>query len=152
LRELRWGTEDAVMALADAFVDSGVLGGWKGRRAGSKTFPATAGRVVNTTPMVLVDHSTQGIAEILAEALQRNGAVVVGEKTAGHASFMSLVRDGDVAVWMPVGQWLRADDEPINGNGIEPDELVEVADPEADEDPVLARALEILSRELPKAA
>ncbi len=44
---------------------------------------------------------------------------------------MSLVRDGDVAVWMPVGQWLRADAEPINGNGIEPDEVVEVADPEA---------------------
>jgi C-terminal processing protease CtpA/Prc len=95
---------------------------------------------------------TQGIAEILAEALQRNGAVVVGEKTAGHASFMSLVRDGDVAVWMPVGQWLRADEKPINGNGVEPDEAVEVVDPEAEDDPVLARALELVSRELPKAA
>jgi len=152
LRELRWGTESAAIALADAFVDSGVLGGWQGRRAGSKIYPATAGTAVATAPLVLVDRSTQGIAEILAEALQRNGAVVVGEKTVGHASYMSLVRDGDVAVWMPVGEWLRADDKPINGNGVEPDELVEVEDPEADDDPVLARALEILSQELPKAA
>jgi C-terminal processing protease CtpA/Prc len=57
-----------------------------------------------------------------------------------------------VAVWMPVGQWLRADEKPINGNGVEPDEAVEVVDPEAEDDPVLARALELVSRELPKAA
>jgi carboxyl-terminal processing protease len=152
LRELRWGIESEAIALADAFVESGVLGGWQGRRAGSKSYSATAGSVAASAPIVLVDRMTQGIAEILAEALQRNGAVVVGEKTAGHASFMSLVRDGDVAVWMPVGQWLRADEKPINGNGVEPDEAVEVADPEAEDDPVLARALELVSRELPKAA
>ncbi len=152
LRDLRWGVESEAIALADAFVEAGVLGGWQGRRAGSKTYEATAGSVVASAPVVLVDRTTQGVAEILAEALQRNGAVVVGEKTVGHASYMSLVRDGDVAVWMPVGQWLRADEKPINGNGVEPDEAVEVADPEADDDPVLARALELVSRELPKAA
>ncbi len=138
--------------MADAFVEAGVLGGWQGRRAGSKSYSATAGSVVASAPIVLVDRTTQGVAEILAEALQRNGAVVVGEKTVGHASYMSLVRDGDVAVWMPVGQWLRSDEKPINGNGVEPDEEVEVTDPEADDDPVLARALELVSRELPKAA
>jgi carboxyl-terminal processing protease len=152
LRQLRWGLESEAIGLADAFVDAGVLGVWQGRRAGSKTFSATAGRLVDSVPVVLVDRSTQGVAEILAGALQRNGAVVVGEKTAGHASYMSLVSDGNVAVWMPVGQWLRADDEPINGNGIVPDEPVEVTDPDAENDPVLARALEVLSRELPKAA
>lgn len=152
LRELRWGIESEAIALADAFVEAGVLGGWQGRRAGSKSYSATAGSVVASAPVVLVDRTTQGIAEILAEALQRNGAVVVGEKTVGHASYMSLVRDGDVAVWMPVGQWLRADEKPINGNGVEPDEAVEAADPEAEDDPVLARALELVSRELPKAA
>jgi C-terminal processing protease CtpA/Prc len=52
---------------------------------------------------------------------------------------------------MPVGEWLRSDDTPINGNGIEPDEAVE-GDSEAAVDPVLARALEILSLELEKAA
>jgi C-terminal processing protease CtpA/Prc len=65
---------------------------------------------------------------------------------------MSLVRDGDVAVWMPVGQWLRPDDEVIDGKGIEPDEVVEVDDPGAGGDPVLDHALEILKQDLEKAA
>jgi C-terminal processing protease CtpA/Prc len=65
---------------------------------------------------------------------------------------MSLVRDGDVALWMPVGQWLRHDDEIIDGKGIEPDEVVEAADGGGDGDPVLERALEILGQQLEKAA
>jgi C-terminal processing protease CtpA/Prc len=65
---------------------------------------------------------------------------------------MSLVRDGDVALWMPVGQWLRHDDETIDGKGIEPDEVVEAASDGGDGDPVLERALEILSQQLEKAA
>ena len=65
------------------------------------------------------------MGEILAAALARQGAIVVGEKTLGHAPYMNLVRDGEVALWMPVGQWLRGDDETIEGNGVEPTEEVE---------------------------
>ena len=78
--------------------------------------------------------------------------MVVGTGTVGYAPYMSLVQDGDVAIWMPVGEWLRPDDEIIKGNGIEPDEVVEDIDPDAEGDPVLERALEILSQDLAKAA
>ena len=49
-----------------------------------------------------------------------------------------------MTLWLPVGNWLRADGEPISGHGVEPDEAVE-ASPEnvAQEqavDPVLDRA------------
>ena len=152
LRELRWGLEAETMTLADSFVRAGRLGQWKGRRAGSRTFAATEEAVTNALPIVLVGPHTEGVGEILAAALQGAGAVVVGQRTLGHAPYMSLVRDGDVAVWMPVGQWLRPDDETIDGKGIEPDEIVEAADPEGDDDPVLDRALEILSQDLEKAA
>jgi len=152
LRELRWGLEAETMTLADSFVRTGRLGQWKGRRAGSRTFAATEEAVTNALPIVLVGPHTEGVGEILAAALQGAGAVVVGQRTLGHAPYMSLVRDGDVAVWMPVGQWLRPDDETIDGKGIEPDEIVEAADPEGDDDPVLDRALEILSQDLEKAA
>jgi C-terminal processing protease CtpA/Prc len=152
LRELRWGLEAETMTLADSFVRTGRLGQWKGRRAGSRTFAATEEAVTNALPMVLVGPHTEGVGEILAAALQGAGAVVVGQRTLGHAPYMSLVRDGDVAVWMPVGQWLRPDDETIDGKGIEPDEIVEAAEPEGDDDPVLDRALEILSQDLEKAA
>ena len=152
LRELRWGLESETMNLADSFVGTGRLGEWKGRRAGSRTYAATEGAVTDSLPMVLVGPHTEGVGEILAAALQGAGAIVVGQRTLGHAPYMSLVRDGDVAVWMPVAQWLRPDDETIDGKGIEPDEVVEVVDPNAGGDPVLERALEILGQSLEKAA
>lgn len=151
LRELRWGLELEAINLADSFVRSGRLGEWKGRRAGSQTYAADEDAVTEMLPLVLVGPQTEGVGEILAAALQGAGAVVVGQQTLGHAPYMSLVRDGDVAVWMPVGQWLRSDDEVIDGNGIVPDEVIE-ADPDADGDPVLDRALEMLSQDLEKAA
>ena len=150
LRELRWGFEAETMTLADSFVSSGRLGRWQGRKAGSKTYEASEEVATETLPVVLVGPYTAGVGEILAAALQGAGAVVVGHRTVGYAPYMSLVRDGDVALWMPVGQWLRPDDETIDGKGIEPDEVVEGIDPDADGDPVLERALEILRQDLEK--
>jgi len=145
LRDLHWGLEKEVIALADGFVRDGVLGRWEGRRAGSREYVATAEVVSAAVPVVLIGPNTEGAGEILAAALQRSGAILVGQKTMGHAPYMSLVRDGDVAVWMPVGRWLKSDNEPIDGSGVEPDEPVEAADPDAAGDPVLERALEILA-------
>jgi C-terminal processing protease CtpA/Prc len=145
LRDLRWGLEQEVILLADAFVGDGVLGRWEGRRAGSREYAATAEVVSAELPVVLIGPNTEGAGEILAAALQRAGAILVGQKTMGHAPYMNLVRDGDVAVWMPVGRWMKSDAEPIDGSGVEPDEPVEVAGPDAADDPVLERALEILA-------
>lgn len=152
LRQLGWGREEATMAVADLFVREGQLGSWQGRRAGSRTFAATPGAVAAGLPTVLVGPDTEGAGEILASALQRAGAVVVGHRTIGHAPHMSLIRDDGVAVWMPVGQWLRSDDSPINGNGIEPDEEVELASADEAGDPVLERAFELFEQELEEAA
>lgn len=152
LRELRWGLEAETITLADSFVSSGRLGQWEGRRAGSRTYEANEKVVTERLPVVLVGPHTAGVGEILAAALQGAGAIVVGHRTVGYAPYMSLVRDGDVAIWMPVGQWLRPDDETISGKGIEPDEVVEGIDSDADGDPVLERALEILNQDLEKAA
>jgi C-terminal processing protease CtpA/Prc len=152
LRELRWGFEAETMDLADSFISSGRLGQWEGRKAGSKTYNANEEVVTQSLPLVLVGPHTAGVGEILAAALQGAGAIVVGQRTVGFAPYMSLVRDGDVAIWMPVGEWLRPDDETIDGNGIDPDEVVEGFNPAADGDPVLERALEILVQGLEKAA
>ena len=93
--------------------------------------------------MVIVGPETEGVGEVLTVALKRHGAIVVGRKTAGRAPYMSLVRDGDLALWMPVGQWLGVDDEPIDGHGVEPDEVVETPGGEGT-DPALQRALDLL--------
>ncbi len=151
LRHLEWGLEDEAIALADAFSDSGILGAWKGRQAGARSFAATAGVVNGTPPLVLVGSETEGVGEVLAEALRRAGAVLVGQKTMGHAPHMNLVRDTDFALWLPVGLWMQADDQPISGNGVAPDEVVEVH-PDATGDATLDKALELLPGELKTAA
>jgi carboxyl-terminal processing protease len=152
LRDLKWGLESAAIELADGFAEDGVLGQWVGRRAGSRTYEANPGRLIERRPVVIVGPETEGVGEVLASALKRHGAVVVGQQTAGRAAYMSLVRDGDLAIWMPVGQWLGADDEPIDGRGVEPDESVEGSTDDDPVDPVLRRALELVDGELEQAA
>ncbi len=153
LRKLVWGVEDEAIAVADLFVSEGVLGGWRGRRAGAQTFEATEGALVSNPPVVVIGHDTEGVGEILAAALQRSGATVVGHRSAGHAPHMRIVRDGGINLWLPVGLWLRGDDEPIDGNGVVPDEVVETT-AGADEglDPVLDRAIELAGEPLEQAA
>jgi carboxyl-terminal processing protease len=151
LRNLVWGLEQEAVAIADLFVDDGILGGWRGRRAGSQTYEAADGALLSETPVILVNGDTEGVGEILAAGLQRNGATVVGHRTIGHAPHMRLIEDQDINLWLPVGRWLRGDDVTIDGNGIEPDEVVEDATDE-DTDAILDRALELARQPLEQAA
>jgi len=152
IRDLVWGYENEAIAVADLFVKQGILGGWHGRRAGSQTFEASPGVVLPVPPVILVNGGTEGVGEILAAALQRNGATVLGTRTVGHAPHMQLIQDQDINLWLPVGRWLRGDATEIDGNGVEPDEVIEPADDASDQDPVLDRALEIVTRALEQAA
>jgi carboxyl-terminal processing protease len=142
LRGLVWGVETEAIALADAFVSSGTLAAWRGRAAGSATVEATDG-AASVLPTVVVDAETEWAGEILTAALQRAGAVVVGETTMGHAPHMQMVRDGELNLWIPVGRWLGSDDEPIQERGVEPDEPIDTEGREDEVDPVLERALEL---------
>jgi carboxyl-terminal processing protease len=153
LRELVWGDEEEAVRTADLFVASGVLGTWRGRKAGEKTFPADPATLTARPPVVLVGADTEGVGEILAGALQRAGAAVVGQPTSGRASHMLLVQDGDLSLWLPVAYWLRPDGTPIHDQGVAPDEKVELPEePAGDADPVLDRGVELARDQLPKAA
>jgi C-terminal processing protease CtpA/Prc len=102
--------------------------------------------------MVLVSSETEGVGEILAAALQRSGAFMLGQPTMGHAPHMQIVRRGDLNLWMPVGRWLGPDDEPLRGTGLTPDEEIDAAADDEEGDPVMDRALELLRPELAEAA
>jgi carboxyl-terminal processing protease len=151
LRGLVWGLEEEAIAVADLFIGEGTLAAWNGREAGSAIIDAT-GDSSMSLPMVLVNHETEGAGEILASALQRSGAVLLGQSTMGHAPHMKIVRQGDLNLWIPVGRWLGPDDEPLRGSGLSPDEDVEPADEDEEGDPILDRALERLRPELAGAA
>jgi C-terminal processing protease CtpA/Prc len=146
LRELIWGFEEEAVAVADLFAGEGLLGEWRGQRAGSQSFKATqtTPELVGEELLVLIGPNTEGVGEILASGLRRTGATLVGHRSVGHASHMWLVHDGDLHLWIPVAYWLRADELPIHENGVEPDETVDLEEVEEGEDPVLRKALEMI--------
>lgn len=146
LRKLVWGFEDEAVAAADVFVYDGVLGIRSGRKTGEHRFDASPSGEGRSAPVVLIGPNTEGVGEILASALERHGSPLVGWKTAGHAPHMQFVHSGGLHLWIPVGQWLGDDGEPINGVGLEPFEEVEFFEDESDgeqEDLVLTRGIEL---------
>lgn len=152
LRSVVWGFEDEAIRIADLFAADGVLGQWRGRRAGEKVFSATNDDGNAELPIVLINHNTQGVGEILAAALKRQGATLVGTKTAGLAHHMRLIHDRDLYLWLPIGSWLREDDQPITRNGVEPSLEVEYREVEEGADPILEEALALLRQRLEAAA
>jgi carboxyl-terminal processing protease len=153
LRGLVWGREDEAIAVADLFVAEGTLAAWEGREAGQARFEATAPASAPTgLPVVLIGRDTEGVGEILAAALQRSGAVLVGQQTMGHAPHMQMVREGGLNLWIPVGRWLGPDDQAIDGDGISPDEEVEPTADDEEGDAVLDHALEMIRGRLAEAA
>lgn len=151
LRGLVWGLEDEAIAVADLFIGEGTIAAWQGREAGSMIVEATGGSTPSL-PVVLVSSETEGVGEILAAALKRSGAVLLGQPTMGHAPHMQIVRRGDLNLWIPVGRWLGPDDEPLRGSGLTPDEEIEPAADDEEGDPVLERAIELLRPDLAEAA
>lgn len=149
LRGLVWGLEDEAITVADLFVGEGTIASWKGREAGNEVIEASEG-ASELLPIVLIDGETEGVGEILAAALKRSGAVLLGESTMGHAPHMRIVRQGELNLWIPVGRWLGPNDEPLKEVGLDPDEEIKRPadddDEEEDErDPVLDRAVEMLT-------
>lgn len=154
LRRLVWGFESEAVAVADVFIDEGLIAMRTGRGSGEERFEATQHRIQGPSPVVLIGPDTEGVGEILASALSRHGSPLIGWNSAGHAPHMRFVHSGGLHLWIPVGQWLRDDGEPINGTGLEPTEEVEFFDDEGDgDDEVLARGIEIaLGEEQPDEA
>jgi len=152
LRGLVWGLEAQAVEVADFFISQGTIAAWKGREAGSEIIAATGDTALNV-PVVLISNETEGVGEVLASAFKRSGAELLGQPSMGHAPHMQVVRSGDLNLWIPVGRWLGPDDEPLRGTGLKPDEEIEAPDEDAEDDPVLDRAIEKLTVvEMPEAA
>lgn len=142
LRPLAWGVESETLAVADLFAAEGELAHWRGRRAGEQGFQATAARLAQP-PVVVVDGGTEGMGEVLAGALSRAGAVLVGEETSGNAVHLGVVQEHGMRLVLPLGFWLSPSGEPLDGAGLKPDEEVKAAE---EGDPPLARALELAGK------
>jgi carboxyl-terminal processing protease len=119
------GLLDQAVAVADLFLDKGVIATLRGRHPGAMQFyAATPGDVAQGAPMVmLLDGRSASAAEILAAALQENGrAIAVGTASVGKGTVQTIVplaSGGELAltwarVFTPAGAILA-------GRGVLPD-------------------------------
>ena len=101
--------------------------------------------------LVCIDPTTAGAAEILAAALKRRGATLLGGESYGDTGVRHAQAVAGGQLWLATDWFLGPDGKPLLGTGIKPDEVVR---PRREGDPVLDRALELAHGQavLPKAA
>ena len=100
--------------------------------------------------VVLVNGGSASASEIVAGAIQDSGrALLVGETTFGKGSVQisPLLSNNQGALRITIAYWLTPSERQIHGLGLEPDVIVELsnADLEANLDPQLEKAIELLS-------
>lgn len=161
LRNNPGGVLDAAVAVADAFLDDGLIVRGSGR-AGDARFErhAQSGDALESIDVVvLVNAGSASASEIVAGALKaHNRAELVGERTYGKASVQTVMPLADGrAIKLTTSRYYTASGRSINGTGIEPDVVVRADNPRAlfgspgvqiapAEDNQLQRALSILER------
>jgi carboxyl-terminal processing protease len=129
LRNNPGGVLEASVAVADAFLDHGLIVSADGRTPDSRfRMEATPGDLINGAPIVaLVNGNSASAAEILAGALRDHGrAELVGHKTYGKGSVqtvMPLSYGG--ALKLTTSRYFTPSGASIHDKGILPDVIVE---------------------------
>ena len=121
---------------------------------GKEDIYKTEGEPLTTDlPMVvLVNEGSASASEIVAGAVQdMERGQLVGAKTFGKGSVQlpQTLSDGSI-LRVTIARWFTPDDRTIDGEGLEPDVVVEITDVEreAQQDPQLDKAIELLGGEV----
>ncbi len=146
------GLLQSAIAVADEFLDEGVILYEQRRGRSEETYRSHPGGVATDLPLaVLVNGQTASASEIVAGAIQDRGrGVLVGEKTYGKGSVQLIypLSDGS-SLHVTAAIWLTPNRHRLQGSGLTPD--IEVSwqreAHEAGQDPQLEAALEYLLRE-----
>jgi carboxyl-terminal processing protease len=153
LRQNRGGLLDAGIEVADQFLSDGVILYQQSQDEGERQFNATGDTLEPDAPLiVLIDSGTASAAEIVAGALRdRDRARLVGsEATFGKGSVQLVfdLSDGS-SIHVTSARWLTPDRAQLDGQGLDPDILVEVTQEALDNgrDEVLDKAIELLREE-----
>jgi carboxyl-terminal processing protease len=169
LRQCAVGEPEDGVALADLFLDQGLVTYLQGQRWARQDFKADPSKVVWKLPVVvLTNRGTADAAEIAAAALEDNHrAQVVGERTYGDASLRrALTMDDGSAIILSVAKYYSPSGKAIQDTGVTPGEVVQEPEPQietdedgeavhpdvnepehkAGEDVILKRAIELLNK------
>jgi carboxyl-terminal processing protease len=149
LRNNPGGFLNTALDVASVFVKEDVISLEEDKDGRRKELGRTFSATLDGIPMVvLVNEGSASASEIVAGALQDYGrAKLVGKKTFGKGSVQDLEDlKGGSALKVTIAKWLTPKGRQINGEGIAPDVEVDrtEADINADKDPQLDKALEML--------
>ena len=139
LRQCAVGEPEDGIALADLFLDKGLVTYLQGQRKPRQDFKADASKVVWKLPVVvLTNRGTADAAEVAAAALGDNKrAQIVGERTYGDASLRrAITMDDGSAIILSVAKYYSPAGKAIQDVGVTPNEVVQEPEPqlETDED------------------
>jgi len=105
------------------------------------------GKLLPYPTVILVNQGSASASEILAGALRDNrGIKLVGEQTFGKGSIQKVEELTEGGLKITIARWLTPQGYLIDNIGLEPDIAVELTDEdiEADRDPQLDKAIEVL--------
>ncbi len=136
LRNNPGGLLDQSLAVADDFLEDGVIVTIRGREQGSdRTFWASGGDLAREIPIVvLVNAGSASASEIVAAALQDHGrATIMGVRTFGKGSVQTVMRlPIEGALKLTTALYYAPAGEAIQAEGIVPD--IQLSGQEAGED------------------
>jgi carboxyl-terminal processing protease len=150
LRNNPGGYLDGAVSVSSHWLTEGELVVEERSKTGSpkKHFAESGGQLKGVKTVVLINGGSASASEIVAGALQDHGlARLVGEKTFGKGSVQGIEKLSDKGgLKITIANWHTPKGRHISKEGIKPDVEVkrESADIEADRDPQLDSALELL--------
>jgi len=164
LRNCAVGAPDQGTAVANLFLNSGMITYLQGQRFEKQEFRADGKAVTNLPMVVITNRGTAEAAEIAAAALLDNKrADSVGERTYGDAGLRkAITMDDGGAIILSVAKYYSPNGKAIQNDGVtpanvmnEPEQAVELDEngeplpenpaeqPKQQEDPLLKKALEL---------
>lgn len=171
LRNCAAGSPEDGIALANLFMDKGLITYLQGQRVPRQNFDADPSKALTSVPMtVLTDRGTASGAEVAAAALQDSKrAQLVGEPTYGDASQLkAITMDDGGAIILSVAKYYSPNGQAIQDARVTPTLLVAEPEPQIDydengeplpqsqpqvdqqrktsDDPVVKKALETLNK------
>jgi carboxyl-terminal processing protease len=126
LRHCGTGSDEDGIALANLFMDKGLITYTLGQKVSRQDFQASASKAITKMPLaVIVNRGTAGAAEIAAAALlDSKRAELVGEKTYGDASIRKAISmDDGSAVILSVAKYYSPNGNSIQDKGVTPGTL-----------------------------
>jgi carboxyl-terminal processing protease len=139
LRDSAVGTPDEGIALANLFMEKGLITYLQGQKTSRQTFEAQAAKAVWKLPVtVITNRGTANGAEIAAAALlESKRAEVVGERTYGDAAVRKAITmdDGGAVILSVAKYYAPTSAKPIQDTGVVPSvPMAEVEQVQADPD------------------